>query len=75
MTISRGVTVGKSVGAVLLFIFGYLLAAWLARRLERTLIGRFGVGAAQARTVRRWALTPGGLPAAGPDAQPGDRFR
>jgi potassium efflux system protein len=57
VTISRGVSVGRSVGAVLLFIFGYLIAAWLARRLERTLIGRFGVGAAQARTVRRWALT------------------
>ncbi|MGA8391772.1 MAG: mechanosensitive ion channel domain-containing protein [Burkholderiaceae bacterium] len=57
VTISRGVSVGRSVGAVLLFIFGYLIAAWLARRLERTLISRFGVGAAQARTVRRWALT------------------
>ena len=57
VTISRGVTVGKSVGAALLFIFGYLLASWLARRLERTLSSRFGVGAAQARTVRRWALT------------------
>ena len=29
----------------------------MARRLERALIGRFGVGAAQARTVRRWALS------------------
>jgi potassium efflux system protein len=57
VTISRGVTVGKSVGAALLFIFGYLIAARLARRLERTLSSRFGVGAAQARTVRRWALT------------------
>jgi len=57
VTISRGVTVGKSVGAALLFIFGYLIAARLARRLERALSSRFGVGAAQARTVRRWALT------------------
>jgi potassium efflux system protein len=57
VTISRGVTVGKSVGAALLFIVGYLLAAWMARRLERALIGRFGVGPAQARTVRRWALS------------------
>ena len=57
VTISRGVSVGKSVGAVLVFIIGYLIAAGLARRLERVLSSRFGVGAAQARTVRRWALT------------------
>jgi len=56
VTVSRGVTVGKSIGAALIFIFGYLLAARLARRLERLLISRFGVGAAQARTVRRWVL-------------------
>jgi small-conductance mechanosensitive channel len=56
VTVSRGVTVGKSVGAALLFIIGYLFAARLARRLEHTLSARFGVDAAQARTVRRWAL-------------------
>jgi small-conductance mechanosensitive channel len=56
VTISRGVTVGKSVGAALLFVIGYLLAAGLARYVERTLARRFGVGPAQARTVRRWAL-------------------
>ena len=56
VTVSRGVTVGKSIGAALLFILGYLLAARLARRLERLLGSRFGVGAAQARTVRRWVL-------------------
>ena len=31
VTISRGVTVGKSVGAALLFVIGYLLAASVAR--------------------------------------------
>jgi potassium-dependent mechanosensitive channel len=56
ITVTRGVSVGKSVGAVLLFIVGYLVAASLARRLERTLAQRFGVRPAQARTVRRWAL-------------------
>lgn len=57
VSVSRGVTVGKSVGAALVFIVGFLLASSLARRLERKLIGRFGVGSAQARTVRRLALT------------------
>ncbi len=56
VTISRGVTVGKSVGAALLFVIGYLVAASVARYIERTLTRRFGVGPAQARTVRRWAL-------------------
>ncbi|MBK8361598.1 MAG: mechanosensitive ion channel [Comamonadaceae bacterium] len=57
VNVSRGVTVGKSVGAALLFIFGYLIAGRLARRLERALTGHFGVDPAQARTVRRWSLT------------------
>jgi potassium efflux system protein len=57
VSVSRGVTVGKSVGAALLFIFGYLIAGRLARRLERALTGHFGVDPAQARTVRRWSLT------------------
>jgi potassium efflux system protein len=57
VSVSRGVTVGKSVGAALLFIFGYLIAGRLARRLERTLTRHFGVDPAQARTVRRWSLT------------------
>jgi small-conductance mechanosensitive channel len=42
---------------LLLFVVGYLIAASLARYVERTLARRFSVGPAQARTVRRWALT------------------
>ena len=56
ITTSRGVTVGKSVGALLLFVVGYWLATRLARYFERLLIGRFSVDPAQARTVRRWVL-------------------
>jgi small-conductance mechanosensitive channel len=56
ITTSRGVTVGKSIGALLLFIVGYWLAARLARYFERLLITRFAVAPAQARTVRRWGL-------------------
>jgi small-conductance mechanosensitive channel len=61
LTVSRGVTVGKSVGALLLFVFGYWIAARLARRLEQLLVGRFGVEAAPARTTRRWVLALWGL--------------
>jgi len=56
ITSSRGVTVGKSVGALLLFVVGYWLAARLARYFERLLISRFAMEPAQARTVRRWVL-------------------
>jgi small-conductance mechanosensitive channel len=61
LTVSRGVTIGKSVGALLLFVFGYWIAARLARRLEQLLVGRFGVEAAPARTTRRWVLALWGV--------------
>ena len=53
---SRGVTVGKSVGALLLFFVGYLIAAFLGRRFHRIMITRFGVGEHQANVIRRWLL-------------------
>jgi small-conductance mechanosensitive channel len=56
LTTSRGVTIGKSVGALLLFVLGYGVATRLARRFERVLIARFAMKPAQARTVRRWIL-------------------
>ncbi len=56
ITISRGVTIGKSVGALLLFLLGYWVAARIARALEAMLVRRFAVLPAQARTVRRWLL-------------------
>ncbi len=56
ITSSRGVTIGKSVGALLLFVLGYWLAARVARYFERLLIARFAMAPAQARTVRRWVL-------------------
>jgi small-conductance mechanosensitive channel len=52
---SRGVTVGKSVGAFLLFAVGYWLAAAVSRRLERRMIDR-GFDARRVRNTRRWAL-------------------
>jgi small-conductance mechanosensitive channel len=56
ITTAHGVTVGKSVGALLLFVIGYWLAARLARRFEGVLSARFAVDPAQARTVRRWVM-------------------
>jgi small-conductance mechanosensitive channel len=54
ITSTRSVTVGKSVGAVVLLVLGYLVVSWLVRRLERALVGRFKADPAAARIVRRW---------------------
>ncbi|MDD2734226.1 MAG: mechanosensitive ion channel [Desulfuromonadaceae bacterium] len=53
---SRGVTVGKSVGAILLFLIGYLVAAFLGRRAQRLMITRFRVSEHQANVIRRWLM-------------------
>ncbi len=53
---SRGVTVGKSVGAILLFLAGYLIAAFSGRRLQQIMVSRFRVGEHQANVIRRWLL-------------------
>lgn len=52
---SRGVTIGKSIGALLVFVVGYGLSAALARRVERGLVAR-GFDARRVRNTRRWAL-------------------
>ena len=52
---SRGVTVGKSIGAVLLFLVGYGVVARLARAFSARLVAQ-GHDAARVRTVRRWLL-------------------
>lgn len=55
ITISRGVTVGKSIGALLVFLLGYWVIAASARGIERRLVAR-GFDAARSRTARRWVL-------------------
>ncbi|MBK7744416.1 MAG: mechanosensitive ion channel [Betaproteobacteria bacterium] len=52
---SRGVTIGKSIGALLLFVLGYGLVAAIARAVAGRLIAK-GHDPARVRTVKRWAL-------------------
>jgi small-conductance mechanosensitive channel len=54
VTSTRSVTIGKSVGAIVLLALGYIVVSWLVRRLERALVGRFKAEPAAARIVRRW---------------------
>lgn len=53
---SRGVTVGKSVGALLLFLVGYFIALFSGRRAQMIMVTRFGVGEHQANVIRRWLM-------------------
>ena len=55
VTISRGVTVGKSIGALLLFLLGYWVIGGLARRVERWMVRR-GLNPERVRTLRRWTV-------------------
>ncbi len=54
--VSYGVTVGKSVGAVLLFVFGYWLVAKLVQLLQRVLVARFGIEQHMSSVIRRWVM-------------------
>ncbi|HXK25302.1 MAG TPA: mechanosensitive ion channel domain-containing protein, partial [Myxococcota bacterium] len=54
ITTTRSVTVGKSVGAVVVLALGYLVTSWLVRRLERQLVTRFKADPNVARIARRW---------------------
>lgn len=53
---TRAVTVGKSIGAMLLFLLGYGIAAFFGRHVQRIMVGRFGFGKHQASVIRRWLL-------------------
>jgi len=55
VTVARGITVGKSIGAILLFLLGYWIAVRLVRLVERRAVAA-GADAARARTIRRWTL-------------------
>lgn len=59
VTTTRGITVGKSLGAILLFLIGYQLMRFLSANMERVFVRRFHVGLEQGRTLRRWADTLG----------------
>jgi len=54
ITATRSVTVGKSVGAIVLLILGYILVSWIVKRLERQLVARFKADPNVARIARRW---------------------
>ena len=56
VNVEYGVTVGKSLGALLLFGLGYWLAAGLGERLRRLMVARLGVSLQVARVLHRWLM-------------------
>ena len=61
VTVTYGVTIGKSIGALLLFVLGYWAFSRLSRRLQRVMVERFGVDQQLADVIRRWAMISLGL--------------
>jgi potassium-dependent mechanosensitive channel len=56
LSVSRSITIGKTVGAVLIVVVGYLLVRFVMRRVERTLVARKRLAVQSAALLRNWAL-------------------
>ena len=56
LSVSRSVTVGKTFGAVLIVVIGYLLSSFVARRIERMAVARGRIAPQAAALLRKWAL-------------------
>ena len=52
----RDVTLGSVIAALVLFIFAYLVAANISRRIQHILVRRKIIGDNQARTLRNWLM-------------------
>ena len=56
LNVSRGITVGKTLGAVLIVVVGYWLTRVIMRRTERLLVARGRVAPQSAALLRSWVL-------------------
>ncbi|WP_290197166.1 mechanosensitive ion channel domain-containing protein [Zwartia vadi] len=56
VTVSFGVTLGKSVVAILLFLLGYWLFSKALQGLQIFLVRRFGISDQLASVIRRWVM-------------------
>jgi small-conductance mechanosensitive channel len=56
VSVFYGITVGKSVGALLLFVIGYWLFSRLSHLLSKILVSRFGISNQLASVIRRWMM-------------------
>ncbi len=56
LSVSRSVTLGKTAGAVLIVVLGYLLCSFVTRRIERMAVSRGRIAAQSAALLRNWIL-------------------
>lgn len=56
VSVKYGITVGKSVGLVVVFIVGYWLLARISRFIQHQLVRRLKVSHQLASVVRRWSM-------------------
>jgi small-conductance mechanosensitive channel len=56
LSVERSVTIGKTVGAVLIVFVGYWVCSWIARRIERVAVRRGRIAPQSAALVRNWIL-------------------
>ena len=53
---SRSITIGKSIGAIALLLFGFMLISWLIRSSIAMAVRRIGLRPSAALLVRRWLM-------------------
>jgi small-conductance mechanosensitive channel len=56
VSVKYGITVGKSIGLVVVFIVGYWLLARISRFIQHQLVRRLNVSHQLASVVRRWSM-------------------
>jgi potassium efflux system protein len=56
VTGTRSVTIGKSVGALVILVLGYWLIGYILRRLQRPIARYFGFAEETVVVVRRWTM-------------------
>lgn len=56
VSVKYGVTVGKSVGILVVFIVGYWLMAWISRLIQYRLVRWLKLSPQLASVIRRWAM-------------------
>ncbi|MEN9315401.1 MAG: hypothetical protein RIS35_1794 [Pseudomonadota bacterium] len=57
VTVDHGVTIGKSIGVVLLVLVGYLFSRWFTHRLVGSLVARLHLSTQLSRVLARWAMS------------------
>lgn len=56
VSVKYGITVGKSIGLVVVFFIGYWLLALVSRFIQQQLVRRLRVSAQLASVIRRWSM-------------------